>query len=103
MNDKQQYLLLRYSISEVSDVIEKHQAVINEHGYCWFGKLEIFLLAGYLTEFLKQRNHTFFYTVRTQRLSVNCLRIQHESRLMVYQSTTMRRAFTLASILSLSI
>ena len=39
MNDKQQYLLLRYSISEVPDVIEKHQEVINERGYCWFGKI----------------------------------------------------------------
>ena len=35
----QQFLLLRYSNNIVSDTIEKHQAVINRLGYCWFGKI----------------------------------------------------------------
>ena len=35
----QNLLLLRYSPSIRKDIIEQHQAIISELGYCWYGKL----------------------------------------------------------------
>lgn len=39
MQDGQRYLLLRYSTGEVKDCIKLHKDVLEEKGYCWFGKI----------------------------------------------------------------
>lgn len=38
LENKQQYLLLRYSTAKEKDCIQKHIDVIDKHTYCWFGK-----------------------------------------------------------------
>lgn len=35
----QNILVLRYSPSIREDIIEQHQSIISEYGYCWYGKL----------------------------------------------------------------
>lgn len=39
MKPGQKILVLRYGNNIISDCIEKHQEVIKEYGYCWFGKI----------------------------------------------------------------
>lgn len=39
MNENRKILVLRYGVNILSDCIEKHIEVLNEIGYCWFGKI----------------------------------------------------------------
>lgn len=39
MKDRQTYLILRYSTGLNKNCIHEHQEVLNELGYCWFGKI----------------------------------------------------------------
>lgn len=41
MKKGQHFLLLRYSNNIVPNTIEQHTAIIEELGYCWFGKIGI--------------------------------------------------------------
>ncbi len=41
MKKGQQFILLRYSNNIVPDTIEQHKAIIDELGYCWFGKIGV--------------------------------------------------------------
>ena len=39
MKDKQKYLLMRYSSGYVRDCILQHRQVLQEKGFCWYGKI----------------------------------------------------------------
>lgn len=39
MNEGQKVLVIRYGANIISDCIEKHTEVVDECGYCWFGKI----------------------------------------------------------------
>ncbi len=41
MKPGQQFILLRYSNNIVPDTIQKHMDVIDQYGYCWFGKIGV--------------------------------------------------------------
>ena len=41
MKKGQQFILLRYSNTIVPNTIEQHKAIIDELGYCWFGKIGV--------------------------------------------------------------
>lgn len=39
MKEGQKVLVVRYGANIISDCIEKHIEVVDEYGYCWFGKI----------------------------------------------------------------
>jgi len=41
MVDGQKFLVVRFGTNIVEDCVEKHQEVINDFGYCWFGKIGV--------------------------------------------------------------
>lgn len=39
MAENKDFMLLRYSTLYVPDCIQKHKSILEEKGYCWFGKV----------------------------------------------------------------
>lgn len=39
IRDTQKYMVLRYSTTSMKDCIEQHISILNDNGYCWFGKI----------------------------------------------------------------
>lgn len=39
MFDGQKYLLMRYSTGYTGDIIALHKEILDQQGYCWFGKI----------------------------------------------------------------
>ena len=41
MVDGQKFLVIRFGTNIVEDCVEKHQDIIEQNGYCWFGKIGV--------------------------------------------------------------
>ena len=54
LEEGQKLLILRYG--KKKDCIELHQKVINENGYCWFGKIGVVPSAKVIESIMKEEN-----------------------------------------------
>lgn len=57
LQENEKFLVLRYGTNIIPDCIEKHIEVINNTGYCWFGKIGVVPSQKALKQIAEQSTH----------------------------------------------